>query len=179
MQEAIATGDDRLVSSFHALELEIMDVRTLFLLLDRDRKGYVSTDEFLLGCFRLKGEARTLDIMKLQYQCEWIMHNVLSMSDNLENVRDILSQISTGLDASALQAELAKKNESGPSFATVTADPSPCLYRSLSAQVTRQHWEEVLKQGRLNSDECDSPRIPISPSRPIQPAVSVASSARA
>jgi len=86
MQEAIATGDDRLVSSFHALELEIMDVRTLFLLLDRDRKGYVSTDEFLLGCFRLKGEARTLDIMKLQYQCEWIMHNMVSMMDTLNHL---------------------------------------------------------------------------------------------
>jgi len=172
MQEAIANGDARLVSSFHALDLEIMDVRTLFLLLDRDRKGYVSTEEFLLGCFRLKGEARTLDIMKLQYQCEWLMHNVLSIYDNVEGIRDNMYQVLTALDA-----ELVEKKGPGPNTATAVTGHSPCLYRSLSAQVTSQHWEDVLRQGRprgtfasISSDEYDSPR---------SPPVLVASAARA
>ncbi|CAK0811696.1 unnamed protein product [Prorocentrum cordatum] len=88
MQEALLDVDSRLVSSFHALGLEVTDVRTLFLLLDRDRKGFINVDEFLLGCFRLKGEARTLDIMKLQYQCEFIMHNLVNVVDMLSR-RDV------------------------------------------------------------------------------------------
>jgi hypothetical protein len=186
MQEAIASGDERLVSSFHALELEIMDVRTLFLLLDRDRKGYVSTEEFLLGCFRLKGEARTLDIMKLQYQCEWIMHNVLSINDNVDDIGANMSKVLSSLDASALQAELVESNESGPNATTAATGPSPCFYRNLSAHLTSQHWEEVLRQGRpqgasasISGDECDTPPSTISPERRRRPPVPVALSARA
>ncbi|CAK0827225.1 unnamed protein product [Prorocentrum cordatum] len=88
MLEAVLNVDKGLVSSFHALELEVTDVRTLFLMLDRDRKGYINLEEFLLGCFRLKGEAKTLDIMKLQYQSEWIMHNIANILDILTS-RDI------------------------------------------------------------------------------------------
>jgi len=86
MHEALLDANGRLVSSFHALDLEVTDVRTLFLLLDRDRKGFINVEEFLLGCFRLKGEAKTLDVMKLQYQCEWIMHNMVSMMDTLNHL---------------------------------------------------------------------------------------------
>jgi len=83
MHEALLDAGGHLVSSFHALDLEVTDVRTLFLLLDRDRKGCVNVEEFLLGCFRLKGGAKTLDVIKLQYQCEWMMHNMVSILDIL------------------------------------------------------------------------------------------------
>jgi len=81
MHEALLDVNNGLVSSFHALDLEVTDVRTLFLLLDRDRRGFINVEEFLLGCFRLKGEAKTLDVMKLQYQSEWMMHNIANMLD--------------------------------------------------------------------------------------------------
>lgn len=83
MKHAMSDVSRGLVNSFHALDLEVTDVRTLFLLLDRDRKGYINLNEFLLGCFRLTGEAKTLDVMKLQYQCEWMMHNMLTIVDTL------------------------------------------------------------------------------------------------
>jgi len=92
MHEALLDVNNNLVSSFHALDLEVTDVRTLFLLLDRDRKGFINMEEFLLGCFRLKGEAKTLDVMKLQYQCEWMMHNMVNMLDIITG-RDAWDQV--------------------------------------------------------------------------------------
>ncbi|CAK0840778.1 unnamed protein product, partial [Prorocentrum cordatum] len=45
--------------------------------------GYINMTEFLLGCFRLTGEAKTLDLLKLQYQSEWMMHNIMKILDAL------------------------------------------------------------------------------------------------
>merc|ERR1711862_400106 len=83
-------GDHRILTYFQVLGLEITDVETLFVLLDKDQKGSVDMDEFLLGCMHLKGEARSLDIAKLQYEVEWIVHT-------LENYGVRLSSVSTGL----------------------------------------------------------------------------------
>ncbi|CAK0820519.1 unnamed protein product [Prorocentrum cordatum] len=76
MRHVIFNVSRGLIDRFHALDLEVTDVRTLFLLLDRDQKGHITLDDFLLGCLRLTGEAKTLDVMKLQYQCEWMMHTI-------------------------------------------------------------------------------------------------------
>jgi len=47
---------------FNALELNATDTLTLFELLDQDGSGELSIDEFVDGCMRLKGEARSFDI---------------------------------------------------------------------------------------------------------------------
>jgi len=106
MHEALLDVNNGLVSSFHALDLEVTDVRTLFLLLDRDRRGFINVEEFLLGCFRLKGEAKTLDVMKLQYQCEWIMHNMASMM-NMLNRLDALGKTESSLHLGTEDADPA------------------------------------------------------------------------
>jgi hypothetical protein len=131
MLDAFREGDARVVNSFHALRLEVMDVRTLFLLLDRDQKGFISTEEFLLGCFRLKGEAKTLDVMKLQYQTEWIMHNLVRIAEKLDDLRTQPIEPAEGGD---------------------TPRDGPCLFRSLSAQVSSQQWQKLLDRTAPSSD---------------------------
>ena len=79
MYDAFLDTNIGLVSKFSGMGLELTDVRTLFLLLDRDQKGFINMQDFLLGCFRLKGRAKTLDLVKLQYQTEWIMHTLEGM----------------------------------------------------------------------------------------------------
>ncbi|CAK0891099.1 unnamed protein product [Prorocentrum cordatum] len=131
MHEALLDENSHLVSSFHALELEVTDVRTLFLLLDRDRKGFINLEEFLLGCFRLKGEARTLDIMKLQYQCEFIMHNLVNISDVL-----------TRRDACDTWGAAPSPRGSGAD----TPAGAHTDFRNFSAAVVRQQLGEVLRK---------------------------------
>jgi len=53
---------------FRALELDVSQAQTVFKLLDRDGGGEVSLDEFLAGCLRLKGQAKSLDLNVLIYE---------------------------------------------------------------------------------------------------------------
>mmetsp|Transcript_33643 Transcript_33643/g.50201 ORF Transcript_33643/g.50201 Transcript_33643/m.50201 type:complete len:163 (+) Transcript_33643:2-490(+) len=53
---------------FRALELDVSQAHVLFRLLDRDGSSEVSLDEFLAGCFRLKGQAKSLEVNMLLYE---------------------------------------------------------------------------------------------------------------
>ncbi|CAK0795227.1 unnamed protein product [Prorocentrum cordatum] len=131
MQDAI--HDANIVNSFHALNLELMDVRTLFLLLDRDRKGYISIEEFLLGCFRLKGEAKTLDVIKLQYQSEWIMHNVVKVLDAVSDRTNVSVALRSG----------APSSDTSDSGEAPLPKPRKSLFRSLSRAERHEQWREL------------------------------------
>jgi voltage-gated sodium channel len=57
--------DERVWSYFQALGIEAHDAERLFSLLDEDGSGDISVDEFLSGCLRLKGSARSIDVYAL------------------------------------------------------------------------------------------------------------------
>jgi hypothetical protein len=69
--------DEKLTAFLKSFDLDVSQVRTLFTLLDVDRTGEVDLDEFVSGCMRLKGGAKSLDMAILKYQVEWIMHNFM------------------------------------------------------------------------------------------------------
>jgi len=61
-------NDEHLRLYLEALELDLIETRSLFSLLDRDESGEVSIEEFCEGCLRLKGEAKSFDIHCLLYE---------------------------------------------------------------------------------------------------------------
>eukprot|EP00421_Protoceratium_reticulatum_P017217 CAMPEP_0168395402 /NCGR_PEP_ID=MMETSP0228-20121227/20025_1 /TAXON_ID=133427 /ORGANISM="Protoceratium reticulatum, Strain CCCM 535 (=CCMP 1889)" /LENGTH=691 /DNA_ID=CAMNT_0008408833 /DNA_START=81 /DNA_END=2156 /DNA_ORIENTATION=+ len=77
--------DENVLTFMSTLELDVDQVRTLLMLLDRDQNGEVDIDEFITGCIRLKGGAKSLDMAMLQYQVEWMVHNVAWLSSAFEN----------------------------------------------------------------------------------------------
>eukprot|EP00747_Dinoflagellata_sp_TGD_P034132 gnl/TRDRNA2_/TRDRNA2_137071_c0_seq2.p1 gnl/TRDRNA2_/TRDRNA2_137071_c0~~gnl/TRDRNA2_/TRDRNA2_137071_c0_seq2.p1 ORF type:complete len:850 (-),score=118.34 gnl/TRDRNA2_/TRDRNA2_137071_c0_seq2:124-2628(-) len=85
--------DENITAFLSTLELDVGQVRTLFALLDVDQTGEVDIEEFVSGCLRLKGGARNLDIAFLQYQIEWILHNVESIHDIVD---EKLGSLTTG-----------------------------------------------------------------------------------
>jgi hypothetical protein len=68
--------DHRMRSYFQVLGLDAHDCDRLFRLLDEDNSGAVSIDEFLTGCLRLKGDARSIDVHFLIYECKDILAGV-------------------------------------------------------------------------------------------------------
>lgn len=68
-------NNDRAMAYFHALKLEVDEVRLLFRLLDCDGSGSVEIDEFLMGCRKLSGESRAIDLHILQLEVKWLMYN--------------------------------------------------------------------------------------------------------
>mmetsp|Transcript_7776 Transcript_7776/g.17388 ORF Transcript_7776/g.17388 Transcript_7776/m.17388 type:complete len:144 (-) Transcript_7776:391-822(-) len=61
-------NDPRVLSYFSALGLELDDTARLFSLIDDDGSGDVSIDEFLDGCLRLKGQAKSIDMHSMIHQ---------------------------------------------------------------------------------------------------------------
>jgi len=84
-----AVEDKKVVALINAIGLDITDVQSLFILLDRDQSGSIDIEEFLVGCLRLKGVARTLDIAKLQLEVEFLVHVVDFIATNMHAQRHV------------------------------------------------------------------------------------------
>jgi len=71
--------DLRVQSYFQALGIDPQDTERLFHLIDDDGSGEISVDEFLDGCLRLKGSARSIDVHALMYECKRLENRQLLM----------------------------------------------------------------------------------------------------
>ena len=64
-----------------SMELDVSQVKALFVLLDVDESGEVSVDEFVKGCTRLKGAARSMDVNMLLYENQKILYQFVAFKD--------------------------------------------------------------------------------------------------
>jgi len=78
--------DPQEAAYFSALGVEVAQVRQLFLLLDADKSQTISRREFLQGCFRLRGNAKSVDVAVLQNQLDVIEDNIRSIGDALSGL---------------------------------------------------------------------------------------------
>merc|ERR1711964_528777 len=97
--------DDSDVQAYlSALEINVSKARALFKLLDTDESGCVSLDEFVMGCLRLKGGAKTLDVGTLMYETRSLKHlmhrdrshvinNMKKMSSCLKSVQEGMADL--------------------------------------------------------------------------------------
>eukprot|EP00929_Paragymnodinium_shiwhaense_P029433 TRINITY_DN16866_c0_g4_i1.p1 TRINITY_DN16866_c0_g4~~TRINITY_DN16866_c0_g4_i1.p1 ORF type:complete len:701 (+),score=195.02 TRINITY_DN16866_c0_g4_i1:120-2222(+) len=69
---------------FSSLDLEISDVWELFKLLDNDGTATIELEEFILGCLRLKGTAKALDVAKLSYDNKIFRKRVFKFMASVE-----------------------------------------------------------------------------------------------
>lgn len=77
MAELMEYFDDKRVQSyFQALGLDPEDTERLFELIDEDGSGEVSIDEFLQGCLRLKGLARSIDVHAVLTCCKSLQRHL-------------------------------------------------------------------------------------------------------
>merc|ERR1712224_1155991 len=60
------------------LELEVNEAKGLFRLLDIEGAGEVPIEDFVLGCMRLKGTAKNVDVVTLMYENKRMMHEMFN-----------------------------------------------------------------------------------------------------
>mmetsp|Transcript_114005 Transcript_114005/g.329326 ORF Transcript_114005/g.329326 Transcript_114005/m.329326 type:complete len:583 (-) Transcript_114005:77-1825(-) len=60
----------RVQAYFRALDLDVSQAHVMFDLLDVDGSGSVSVEEFVDGCVRLRGQARSIDLNRMIHMCE-------------------------------------------------------------------------------------------------------------
>jgi len=78
-------NNPKIEGSLNAIDLDVNDdERTFFEMLDRDKTGVVQKSEFVLGCLRLKGEAKAVDIVRVQ-------QNMLELRMMLGSIMDKLA----------------------------------------------------------------------------------------
>lgn len=142
-----AMKDRRVLAYINALQLDFTDVMTLFVLLDRDSSGSINLDEFLRGCMRLKGEAKSIDIAKLQYQSEWLMHTVSVLRSDSAWMRGALAeQLQAISDAVALpkpHESPSKDSELSLGASAATAPPTVEALAQLSGDSPCESPEEL------------------------------------
>lgn len=84
--------DDRVLAYMHSLKIDTSDAVQLFRLLDKDNSGEILIDEFVEGCMKLRGEARSMDVHVLM--CEnrrmWAKFGIFC-----QDLNSALSQVQT------------------------------------------------------------------------------------
>mmetsp|Transcript_112980 Transcript_112980/g.326430 ORF Transcript_112980/g.326430 Transcript_112980/m.326430 type:complete len:720 (+) Transcript_112980:104-2263(+) len=79
-------NDPHMTAYFSALSLDMRQVRKLFHLMDTDHSGQIDREEFISGCFHLKGAARNLDIAILQHETRRIAMLVLELGSHMDEI---------------------------------------------------------------------------------------------
>lgn len=107
-----------------ALEINVTKARALFKLLDVDGSEQVSLDEFVMGCLRLKGGAKTLDVGTLMYEMRALKHIILK---EREAVSNNFEKLSTAMSASieSMSLEVRKKSREGRQSRRPAKNDSP------------------------------------------------------
>merc|ERR1719428_216447 len=76
--------DDRVKAYFRVLDLNIDEAEQLFVLLDPHKNGEVSIDDFVKGCVRMKGGAKSVDIQTLLFYNKQILDDLGKMRDQMK-----------------------------------------------------------------------------------------------
>merc|ERR1712113_1264359 len=83
--------DEELQAYFAHLNLDIGRAWDIFRLIDIDKSGAVSMEEFVEGCLKLRGDAKTLDVANIMYMLDRLQGKLSSfmsfVEDNFHSVK--------------------------------------------------------------------------------------------
>jgi len=77
-------GEARMQAFLNAIEIDPSDAWTFFKLLDSDGGGSVDIDEFVEGCLRLRGNAKSIHVAQMMYENKWIMDKLMELSSQVQ-----------------------------------------------------------------------------------------------
>lgn len=95
--------DEKVQAYFGSLGLDVSQARALFMLLDVDESNSVGIEEFVFGCMRMKGEAKSIDVNMLLYENEKMIFQWSNfIASATQDFQDILQAL--GVDKSDRRA---------------------------------------------------------------------------
>lgn len=146
--------DARVESYFQALGLEPHDTERLFDHLDDDNSGEVSLDEFLQGCLRLRGQARSIDVYSVMHDVRTLNGRVEELVEKLRGVARLASEHhskSELIRQSSYSQSQAYKDLSNAALAkqgTITTLPEPVEEDEMPTVIQRSTKPALLADGR-------------------------------
>jgi len=79
-------SDPKVQAYFTALELDVTQARALFKLMDVDGTNAVEITEFIDGCTRLRGSAKSIDVNMLLYENEQMISKWTTYMEKTEHI---------------------------------------------------------------------------------------------
>jgi len=153
-EECLAYDEVRM--HFDALGLDVEEAKKLFMLLDKERSGQISFDDFILGSVRLHGPARALDLAVIGDAFRnWSDHaEILSHRIDLLEQRHI-ETLSSRMDFDLLELEKAgvSVKEANPinaySLADTLADTLAESGEGSDSDVHKTHADGLLEDASV------------------------------
>lgn len=78
-------ANEQVKAYFSLLSLDVHEAQGLFHLLDMDESGEVGIEEFIMGCMRLKGTAKSIDLATLLYENKRLHKMMTRTSKKIES----------------------------------------------------------------------------------------------
>lgn len=99
---------------FEVLGLDVWDAWSFFKLLDLESGGDVKIEEFLMGCLRLRGQARAIDVGKLIHDQTWLIRNQGKFQTFVEVELRKMQEQMTWLTGITFQPQAKRDSVRGP-----------------------------------------------------------------
>jgi len=98
------------VAYFASLQIDVGEAKSLYQLLDTDEDGSIAIEEFVLGCMRLKGMAKAVDIAMIMYETKkQALLNKLHVADVKHSLEGITKEVMR--NTTAIQKNMCQINE--------------------------------------------------------------------
>jgi Ca2+-binding EF-hand superfamily protein len=157
--------EERVSDYLQTLELDFSELRTLFEMLDTDKIGNVSIEEFVWGCVRLQGNAKSLDLCTLLYEHRqfkrFTQESFMKIEHSLQSLMAplFLSGDRTVDDPSTVDYYSLIPDDSQPDPFKLHVDGRAALL-----QPPAVHVLSTISDRSVEATETDNPfRIPLSP----------------
>jgi len=77
---------------FASLDIDPSDTWTLFSLLDADGTTEIQLEEFIIGCLRLKGSAKAVDMVRVGYENQYMSKQLQSIEKQVFNCMQMMKK---------------------------------------------------------------------------------------
>jgi len=75
---------------FQALELQVHEAWSLFKLIDTEGTNELNITDFVEGCLRMRGTAKSLEVNEMLYQNRWMMDRMVDFMQGIEEVTEMM-----------------------------------------------------------------------------------------
>lgn len=100
-----AIAKPEICNKLKMIEFPVEDPKQIFMLLDYDNSGELSIDEFIAGCIRMKGYAKSKDLLAAQVAVDTLKRHFTVFQDEMEQLQDKIELLDATARALVYQGE--------------------------------------------------------------------------
>lgn len=136
--------DEKVQAYFGTLGLDVSQARALFLLLDTDESNSVGIEEFVWGCMKLKGDAKSIDVNMLLYETEKMIFQLSRFIEHAVFEFHVISEALGVPDGPQSPQSLPQSDQSEPRLSLNGSDPPIARVSTTPANTRRDKALQML-----------------------------------